>query len=63
MKKRYSEEQIVKILLEGGTEPVASVCRKNGISDVTFYNWRQKYQDMEVSDVRKLRQLEGRTAS
>ena len=58
MKKRFSEEQIVKILLEGKATPVASVCRKYGISDVTFYKWRQKYEDMEVSDVRKLRQLE-----
>ena len=58
MKKRYSEEQIVKILQEGKTEPVAAVCRKHGISDVTFYKWRQKFEGMEVSDIRRLRQLE-----
>lgn len=58
MKKRYSEEQIVRILGEAAGGNVASVCRKHGISDQTLYNWKKKYDGMGVSDVRKLRQLD-----
>lgn len=58
MKKRYSEEQIVRIMSEAGKGKLADVCRKYGISDATFYNWKKKYGDMEVSDIRKLRMLE-----
>ncbi len=58
MKKRYSEEQIVRILGEAAGGNVAGVCRKHGISDQTLYNWKKKYDGMGVSDVRKLRQLD-----
>jgi putative transposase len=57
---RFSEEQIVGILKEaeaGGTK-IAELCRRHGISDATFYNWRSKYGGLEVSDLRRLRQLE-----
>lgn len=37
---------------------VADLCRKHGISDATFYNWRSRYGGMDVSDARRLRQLE-----
>ena len=37
---------------------VQELCRKHGISDATFYKWRTKYAGLEVSDVKKLRQLE-----
>jgi putative transposase len=56
---RFSEEQIVAILKEaesGGK--VAELCRRHGISDATFYNWRSKYGGLEVSELRRLRQLE-----
>ena len=58
MRKRHSEEQIVAILkeAEGGVSAV-ELCRKHGISDATFYNWRQKYGGMETSDVKELRAL------
>ena len=57
--KRYSEEQIVTILKEvqaGGS--VAEVCRKYGVSDASYYHWKAKYSGLEVSDLRKMRQLE-----
>ena len=57
---RFSEEQIIAILKEaqaGGTK-IAELCRRHGISDATFYNWRSKYGGLEVSELRRLRQLE-----
>jgi putative transposase len=59
MKKRFSEEQIIGILKEGeGGVPVTELCRKYNISDATFYTWRKKYGGMDVSEARRLRQLE-----
>ncbi|MBV8774636.1 MAG: transposase [Deltaproteobacteria bacterium] len=54
---RFSQEQIVGILKEaeaGGTK-IAELCRRHGISDATFYNWRSKYGGLEVSELRRLR--------
>jgi putative transposase len=58
-KSRYSETQIVKILkeVEGG-RLVKEVCRDYGISDVTYYNWKAKYDGMETSDIKRLKELE-----
>ena len=59
MKKRFTEEQIIGILQEAETgTKVMDVCRKHGISDATYYNWKAKYGGMTVSDARKLRSLE-----
>ena len=57
--KRYSEEQIVRILkeVEGG-QSVAEVCREYGVSEQSVYRWRTKYGGMEVSDVQRLKHLE-----
>jgi putative transposase len=58
-KTRYSEEQIVSILKEGEAGiSVADLCRKYGMSDATYYNWKAKYAGMAVSDVKRLKQLE-----
>lgn len=62
-RSRFSEEQIISILkqAEAGVK-VTDLCRQNGISDVTFYKWRSKYGGMEVSDAKRLRQLEEENA-
>jgi putative transposase len=60
MKKvRHSEEQIINILKEAEAGiAVAELCRKHGVSDQTYYNWKAKYGGMTVSDARKLKQVE-----
>lgn len=58
-KSRFSEEQIIGILqrIEQG-QPLADVCREVGISDATYYRWKAQYGGLEVSQLRRLRQLE-----
>lgn len=58
-KSKFSEAQIAFSLkqTEGGT-PVEEVCRKMGISEATFYNWKKKYGGLGMSELRRLRQLE-----
>lgn len=57
--KTFSESQIVKILkaVESG-RAVKYLCREYGMSDVSFYCWRSKYGGMELSDIRRLKDLE-----
>jgi putative transposase len=63
MKKRFTEEQIIHVLREhDGGLGTGELCRKHGISSATFYNWKAKYGGMEVSDAKKLRQLESENA-
>ena len=58
-KSRFTDEQIAFALkqAETGTR-IDEICRKMGISDATFYKWRQKYGDLGPLEVRKLKQLE-----
>lgn len=58
MKKRYTEEQIVKILKEGEVGGITETCRRHGVNVTTFYNWRKKYQDLGTSELKKLKTLE-----
>ncbi len=63
MKQRFAEEQIIRVLKEAEAgAKTAALCRKHGISDATFYNWKAKYGGMEVSDAKKLRALESENA-
>jgi len=59
MKRRFTEEQIIGILREAEAgRPVKEVLRDHGISQDTFYRWRRKYGGLEVSDAKRLRELE-----
>lgn len=59
MKKRFTEEQIIGILKEAEAGlKVAELCRKYGISDATYYNWKAKFGGMTVSDAQRLKALE-----
>jgi len=59
MKKRYTEEQIIKAIKqhEAGAK-VDAICRDLGVSVGTFYNWRSKYAGLEVNEAKRLRELE-----
>ena len=58
-KSHFSEEQIIGILrLAEAGQTVAKVCRQHGISEGTYYRWKAKYGWLEVSHLRRLRQLE-----
>ena len=65
MKKgRFSEEQMVGILREAERDekPVGEICREHGIAEQTFYRWRKRFGRLEVSDVRRLRELASENA-
>jgi putative transposase len=61
--KRYSPEQIVKILREGeGLGSIAEVARRHGVSEQTIYRWKKVYAGMEVSDLKRFRGLQAENA-
>ena len=58
-RKRYTEPQIVFALQQAdGGVAVAEICRKMGIAEATFYRWKKHYGGLDVTEIRRLRQLE-----
>ena len=58
-RKRFTEEQIIGILKEHDLgAKTADLCRKHGISEATFYNWKSKFGGMDVSEAKRLKQLQ-----
>lgn len=60
MKKRFSDEQIIRILAEAeqGSDSIRDVCRRHNLTEQTFFRWRNKFGAMAVSEVRRLKELE-----
>ena len=57
--RQYTEEQIIAVLKEGEAgAKVSDLCRKYGMSDATYYNWKAKYSGMTASDLKRLKSLE-----
>ena len=57
--RKYTEEQIIAVLKEGEAgASVSELCRKHGISDGSYYNWKAKYAGLTVSELKRLKSLE-----
>ena len=62
-KSKFTEQQIVFAIKQAETGvPVQEVCRKMGISEPTFYNWKRKFSGLGTAELRRLRQLEEENA-
>jgi putative transposase len=63
-KSKFTEAQIISILNHQNStgEKVADICRKHGISEPTFYNWKSKYGGMTVDELKRLKELEHENA-
>ncbi|MDR4485220.1 MAG: transposase [Nitrospirales bacterium] len=56
-KKRFTDEQIVRILREAETKTIDAAARQHGVSEQSIYRWKRQFGQMEVADVRTLRHL------
>ncbi|MFC0397987.1 transposase [Paraburkholderia rhizosphaerae] len=55
---RYSDEQIVRILREADSAPIAEVAKRHGVSDASIYAWRKRFGEIVSDDVKRLQALE-----
>jgi|APTNR8051073442_1049403.scaffolds.fasta_scaffold29494_2 putative transposase len=63
-RKNFTAEQIIRVLREvdTGSSSVAQTCRRYGISEVTFYRWRKRYQGMNLTEAKRLKKLTAENA-
>lgn len=62
-RSRFTETQIISILKEADAGmQIKQLCRKHGISDATYYNWKSKYGGMSASELKRLREMEAENA-
>ena len=58
-RSRFTETQIIAILKEADAgAKVKDICRRHGISDATYYNWKSKYGGMSASDLKRMKEME-----
>lgn len=64
MKKRFTEEQIIRILREAETKsiPIRELVKRHNITEQTFFRWRNRFGGMDVPDAKRLKELEGENA-
>ena len=64
MKKRLTDEQLVRILREAESkqESIRDVCKRHNITEQTFFRWRNKFDGMDVVEARRLKELESESA-
>ena len=61
--KQHSTEEIIRILRQADTDQtVESICRAHNISKATFHRWKRKYDDIDIADAKRLRELEKENA-
>jgi putative transposase len=59
VRKKYTEEQIIAVLREAEAgSKIVELCRKYGMSEATYYNWKTKYAGLTVSELKRLKTLE-----
>ena len=61
-KSLFTVDQMVRILREADKDSVPKVAKRHGVSEQTIYAWRKRYGELEVADVRRLRELEAENA-
>ena len=60
MKKRFAEEQIIRVLREAEAKdiPIRDLCKRHNITEQTFFRWRNRFGGMDVPDAKRLKELE-----